>query len=433
MTVANEDGKGESEFAGATHCDGTMQRKMFLQIVPMILHGEGGVTLNTYGILDSCSMSTLIREEVADKLKLRQKCIKNVNLGTINETRAIATPEVSLHVSNKDGSRKFKVESAYVRPSHRFNMPARPSFTDRIDAFKHLEGIEFHAVEPKDISILIGANVPRAVVTTNERFGSKNQPLAVETPFGWTLFGPSLAKNNPSPAISETINVALQSLWEDTEKPPTEYVNLTMEGPDAVLHQAVERFWKEDHVGILPEKEVAMSREDSEAMNKLETETRLLQNGKYEAPMLWHSDDGSLPDDRAMALKRYFHLEKRLLGDMPMFHGMNKVIQGYLQEKPPHARKLTAEEAKQTPPRTWYLPIHPVVNPNKPGKVRVVNDAAAVYQGQSLNSNLRSGPDLLSSLVGVLLRFRNGAVAFAADVEAMFHQVRVSEKDADSH
>ena len=308
--------------------------------------------MNTYGILDTCSTITLIREKVADKLKLRRKCIKEVNMGTINETQAIATPEVALEVSNMDGSKKFEVESAYVRPNHRFNMPARPSFTDRIDAFKHLEGIDFHAVEPKDISILIGANVPEAVITTNQRFGSKNQPLAVETPFGWTLFRPPLSKTVPSPAISEDINVALQCLWEESEKPPKEYVNMITEGPDAVLHEAVERFWKEEHVGILPQKEVAMSREDIEAMKKLEEETHLLENGKYEAPMLWCSDESTLPDNRAMALKRYSNLEKRLLGDMPMFDGMNKVIQGYLRENPPHARKLTAEEAKQTSSRT---------------------------------------------------------------------------------
>ena len=39
------------------------------------------------------------------------------------------------------------------------------------------------------------------------------------------------------------------------------------------------------------------------------------------------------------------------------------------------------------------------------------------------------GPDLTNSLVGVLLRFRQECVALIADVEAMFHQVRVDERD----
>ena len=38
----------------------------------------------------------------------------------------------------------------------------------------------------------------------------------------------------------------------------------------------------------------------------------------------------------------------------------------------------------------------------------------------------------MSSLVGVLLRFRIEKVAIAADVEGMFHQVQVSQEDSDS-
>ena len=51
-------------------------------------------------------------------------------------------------------------------------------------------------------------------------------------------------------------------------------------------------------------------------------------------------------------------------------------------------------------------------------KVGVVFDAAAKYKGKSLNKELFTGPDLLNSLVGVLLRFRNHKITLAGDVEA---------------
>ena len=112
--------------------------------------------------------------------------------------------------------------------------------------------------------------------------------------------------------------------------------------------------------------------------------------------------------------------------------GFKAVIDGYLTQDPPVARKLSEEEAKQENQRTWYLPMHPVTNPHKLGKIRVVNDAAAVFDGTSLNNSLLTGPDLLNSLVGNLIRFRSGKVAIAADVKDHFHRVRVSSKDADS-
>ena len=79
-----------------------------------------------------------------------------------------------------------------------------------------------------------------------------------------------------------------------------------------------------------------------------------------------------------------------------------------------------------------FCRTHPVEHPNKPGKTRVVFDAAAEVNGISLNSTLITGPDLLNSLIGVLIRFRSGRIAVAADVEAYYHQVFVPPEDASS-
>lgn len=67
-----------------------------------------------------------------------------------------------------------------------------------------------------------------------------------------------------------------------------------------------------------------------------------------------------------------------------------------------YIRPLTPEETKKQGPRTWYLPVFAVTNPNKPEKVRLVWDAAAKVNGTSLNDELLKGPDLLSPLYDVL-------------------------------
>lgn len=53
------------------------------------------------------------------------------------------------------------------------------------------------------------------------------------------------------------------------------------------------------------------------------------------------------------------------------------------------------------------------------------------YQEVMLNEQLLQGFDFTSSLVGVLTRFCQELIAIMADVEAMFHQVKVPQEDSD--
>ncbi|XP_067023705.1 uncharacterized protein [Acropora muricata] len=90
-----------------------------------------------------------------------------------------------------------------------------------------------------------------------------------------------------------------------------------------------------------------------------------------------------------------------------------------------------AERAPKRYETVWYVPHHGVYHPKKPEKLRVVFDCSADFQGHSLNRHLLQGPDLTNSLVGVLCRFRQEPVAFACDIEGMFHQVHVNEEHRD--
>ena len=94
-----------------------------------------------------------------------------------------------------------------------------------------------------------------------------------------------------------------------------------------------------------------------------------------------------------------------------------------------YAEKVREDQQPSEDGRRWYIPHHGVYHPKKPEKIRVVFDCSATYMGQSLNKHLLQGPDLTNSLVGVLCRFRQEAIAFMCDLEAMFHQFKVAEKD----
>ena len=97
-----------------------------------------------------------------------------------------------------------------------------------------------------------------------------------------------------------------------------------------------------------------------------------------------------------------------------------------------YAQEVEESKYANVTGKVWYLPHHPVINPRKPGKVRVVFDCAAKFKGTSLNDQLLQGPDPMNSIVGVLMRFRQELVALIADIEAMFHQVKVKDEDRNS-
>ena len=132
------------------------------------------------------------------------------------------------------------------------------------------------------------------------------------------------------------------------------------------------------------------------------------------------------PDNRLMAEKRLESTERKLKHDEELAEKYCAIIEDYVDMG--CARKLAPEEASTPTSRQWFLPHHPVRNPNKPDKVQIVMGAAAKYDGVSLNDKLHTGPDLLNSLVGVLLRFREQRDGLAADIEAMFHQVQIREE-----
>lgn len=73
---------------------------------------------------------------------------------------------------------------------------------------------------------------------------------------------------------------------------------------------------------------------------------------------------------------------------------------------------------------SWFIPHHMVSHNNKN---RIVFNCSHLYHG--LNDCLLPGPTLGASLVGVLLRFREHAVAISGDIKGMFHQVRLLPED----
>lgn len=116
-------------------------------------------------------------------------------------------------------------------------------------------------------------------------------------------------------------------------------------------------------------------------------------------------------------------VERRLLRDSQRASIYNAEIAKL--EDAGHIKKITLNESESSE-ESWFLPHHLVFHNNKP---RLVFNCSFRFQWTSLNEQLLPGPTLSPSLIGVLLRFRQHAVAISGDIKGMFHQVRLLPED----
>ena len=143
--------------------------------------------------------------------------------------------------------------------------------------------------------------------------------------------------------------------------------------------------------------------------------------------MLWADDNIHLPDNFYTSLVQFKSLEKSIEKDLNLKTQNASDIRSDVEKG--DVVPVSPHDSKNRSDREWYVPHHPVLNPNKPGKVRRVLNAASRFHGNSLNNSLLVGPDLLQNLLFVLMRFREHKHVISADIEGMSMQVGLLESD----
>lgn len=251
------------------------------------------------------------------------------------------------------------------------------------------------------LRILIGADNAKLLLTLK-----KWEPIAAKTRLGWTIYGKA------------------EGL---IDSPEYRHLHICVRSSDQQLHDTVKNFFSMESVGValVPQVEAV---EDRRAREILEKTTIRTAAGRFQTGLLWKFDCIEFPENRFMAEKRLACLERSLSKKPELYANVRQQIVDYQAKG--YAHKLSDEESTSSDPnRVWYLPLGVVQNPNKPGKVRVVWDAAAKTSGVSLNSMLLAGPDLLTSLPSVLFRFRQRQIAITGDIKEMFHQIIIRPED----
>ena len=209
--------------------------------------------------------------------------------------------------------------------------------------------------------------------------GKSNEPFAIRSCLGWSILGGSVS-------VSSKRHFNLNHISSE----------------DISLNQQLEEFWRIESCGTVKENRDPMSVEDRKALKIIDNSISIV-DGHYQMGLPWRQEDPHLPFNRTLAESRLQALKRRFNSVPGLEEKYRSVIDDYVARG--YARQLSEREASKRSKVTWYLPHHPVLNVNKPNKVRVVFDAAAQFDGISLNERLYHGPDLTNNLVGVLRHF----------------------------
>eukprot|EP00112_Aurelia_sp_Birch-Aquarium-sp1_P010042 Seg2164.6 transcript_id=Seg2164.6/GoldUCD/mRNA.D3Y31 product="hypothetical protein" protein_id=Seg2164.6/GoldUCD/D3Y31 len=286
-------------------------QRVFLQIVEVEVQSKDGRRLKTHALLESGSQATLVKEDFAKRLSLTG-IQQTVHVRSIKEEgEPLLVERVSFRISPTDGKCTFDVNNAYVMPRSKFNTPSQRLPTSfRIDPkYKYLHGLKLCDVSAKDVDLLIGADIPEALIASQVQREPPGQPFAVETPLGWTLLG--VADGGAKSARIQLDFNHMQD-WKDDE-----------------LHSRVEEFWQTEAFGTKSNLPNPFSPEDESVLKNMDATTNIV-DGHYEVGMLWKQSTIQLPNNYVMAERRFKSLIKRFKADQSLHRHDSETIESYV-------------------------------------------------------------------------------------------------------
>ncbi|XP_036341067.1 uncharacterized protein LOC118750456 [Rhagoletis pomonella] len=349
-------------------------------------------------MIDEGSAISLIEESVASRLGLRGRRQPLTLQWYGQKCTTEESAKVNLGVRCRDRPATYSLRNVCTIRS--LDLPVQSFKKFHYAHFEPLPLEDYHQVKP---SLLLGLDNTSLSVPSATVKADSESPVAINTKLGWIAYGPTRA------AVQAPVVLHIR-----------EKSSLTS------LHELVTEYFAADNFGVNGSSKLLESEENERARQMLQANTRRVGK-RFEAGLLWRTIPPKLPHSYQMAYKRLLGIEKKMRFDSEFAAKYKKEIAKYIENG--YARRIPDDEECIDTGFKWYLPHFAVQNPHKPGKMRIVFDAAAKVNGIALNSALIKGPEHAKPLLDILFRFREGAVAVAADIREMFSQVLIKQQD----
>jgi uncharacterized protein len=110
-------------------------------------------------------------------------------LSTVSGNQKRKAQQLSLDVVGVTTGKGVKLNKVWTTDSLPVAPESIPTATD-VRQWSHLKDVELADLVNKEVTILIGSDVPEALCPLEVRSGKRNQPHAIRTILGWTVMGP---------------------------------------------------------------------------------------------------------------------------------------------------------------------------------------------------------------------------------------------------
>ena len=379
---------------------------MLLKILPVRVVGNKAC-VDTFAFLDDGATITIIAEKLARKAGLT---------GTKTEIKIVGIKGDKFSLNNCEKI-DFSVIGAFGKrqvkgavTSNNVKFPSQSVPSDLISSLRLPHNVNLSPYCSAQVQILICQDNWQ-FLTTHEIIPLENGTFAASRSLlGWALHGPAYFSSSHCRQIH-----SIRESYETCEEIERE------KSGDERLEEMIKLFFRLEAIGA---NTGGINASEYDRAQKILDETSLFTGEHWETGLLWKRDRAPDVNSYPMAFKRLKSLENRLDRDPEYARLYYKEMQRFIDKG--YAVKVANDETRD---RIWYLPHFGVRNVNKPNKIRLVFDAAAKANGISFNDQLETGPDLLQSLAGVLIRFRQYKIAVKGDITDMFLRVKVREAD----
>ena len=189
---------------GASHCN----VRVALPILPVIVRAPGSQRhVRTFALLDPGSTSTFCSEDLVKTLGVIGKK-GPLSLTTLEKKNSETdTLVVNLEVSDMSSENVLELMEVYARPHLPININNMGRSED-LNGWEHLRDVEIPKIDAGKVTLLIGQDVPKALMPIDLRTGKPGDPYATKTALGWTLHGPLGGRTSSSgTAIANFVQV----------------------------------------------------------------------------------------------------------------------------------------------------------------------------------------------------------------------------------